>query len=391
MSAGTLLQIVSLILFYLLSKFDSTAREKWSRFNTLPGLGWGTTYPVFTNLAVIGMISTSGRTNSKGLSYAIISPLIMIFVITTFSLFYFTYLHNFLYVYEFTTDTGGLAFPRALYQTMTGLYFAEICLIGLFFINSGARAQGFVMVLVLFITVLFQIKLTQFFDPLITYLPVDIQEELASQVQKQKLNDGRRLDEEEVFQEQREDKGGFGDTSLIPEAKSCIVDASSSPGVPPQVNRPESPESSKAINDNKDMPDSKATPDDDSEPRRRPSILQRVRRMNEKINIRGLTKRHAKDEEEDENVDTSLARKFAYELTHEELTALAFQHEALRARPPILWIPEDELGIAKDEIRHTKLESGGEIEITSRGAKLDDKGKIVWLQNPPDYVYMPII
>ena len=315
----------------------------------------------------------------------------MIFVITTFSLFYFTYLHNFLYVYEFTTDTGGLAFPRALYQTMTGLYFAEICLIGLFFINSGARAQGFVMVLVLFITVLFQIKLTQFFDPLITYLPVDIQEELASQVQKQKLNDGRRLDEEEVFQEQREDKGGFGDTSLIPEAKSCIVDASSSPGAPPQVNRPESPESSKAINDNKDMPDSKATPDDDSEPRRRPSILQRVRRMNEKINIRGLTKRHAKDEEEDENVDTSLARKFAYELTHEELTALAFQHEALRARPPILWIPEDELGIAKDEIRHTKLESGGEIEITSRGAKLDDKGKIVWLQNPPDYVYMPII
>src|SRR5271156_5874746 len=106
----------------------------------------------------------------------------MIFVITTFSLFYFTYLHNFLYVYEFPTDTGGLAFPKAIYQTMTGIYFAEVCLIGLFFITSGARAQGVVMVVVLVITVLFQIELQEKFDPLITYLPVDIQEELHSQV-----------------------------------------------------------------------------------------------------------------------------------------------------------------------------------------------------------------
>ena len=389
MSAGTLLQIVSLILFYLLSKFDSTAREKWSRFNTLPGLGWGTTYPVFTNLAVIGMISTSGRTNSKGLSYAIISPLIMIFVITTFSLFYFTYLHNFLYVYEFTTDTGGLAFPRALYQTMTGLYFAEICLIGLFFLNPGARAQGLVMIAVLIITILFQINLAKFFDPLITYLPVDIQEELASEVQEQKLDDGRDPVEEEVFfKGQRESKVGFGNGSSTPEAESSIVGASSGPEAPPEVI---GPESSKFINEKKDLDDPKVNAAEDSEPRRHPSILQSVRRINEKIHIPGLKKRHATDEDEDENVDTSLARKFAYELTHEELTAIAFQHVALRARPPILWIPEDELGIAQDEIHHTKLESGGEIEITCKGAKLDKNGKTVWLQNPPDYIYIPII
>lgn len=55
-SAGTLLQIAVLILFFLLTKLDSTPRTMWARFNTLPGLGWGTTYPVFTNLAVIGII-----------------------------------------------------------------------------------------------------------------------------------------------------------------------------------------------------------------------------------------------------------------------------------------------------------------------------------------------
>jgi hypothetical protein len=55
-SAGTLLQIVTLLFFYVFGKLlDATPRKKWRRFNTLPGLGWGTTYPIFTNLAVIGI------------------------------------------------------------------------------------------------------------------------------------------------------------------------------------------------------------------------------------------------------------------------------------------------------------------------------------------------
>ena len=333
-----------------------------------------------------------------GLSYAIISPLIMIFVITTFSLFYFTYLHNFLYVYEFTTDTGGLAFPRAIYQTMTGLYFAEICLIGLFFISRGARPQGIVMVVVLVLTVLFHINLARSFDPLITYLPIDVQEELASQVKEQKSDEGRNLDEEAVFQGQSEGRGVFGDTSSIKEGKTGTANASSSSESPPQLNQLEleSPESSKPSgkedNIHEGLDDSKIHPAVESGSRWRPSIRQHVRRMNEKINIPGLTKKHTIEEDDgDEDVDTSLARKFTHELTREELTAIAFQHEALRARPPILWLPDDELGIARDEIRHTKLECGKEIEITCKGATLDNKGKIVCSQNPPDYVYIPIL
>jgi calcium permeable stress-gated cation channel len=53
-SAAVLLQVVILLLYYGFKGLDKTPREKWKRFNTLPGLGWGTTYPVFTNLAVIG-------------------------------------------------------------------------------------------------------------------------------------------------------------------------------------------------------------------------------------------------------------------------------------------------------------------------------------------------
>ena len=308
----------------------------------------------------------------------------MIFVVTTFSLFYFTYLYNFLYVNEFTSDTGGLAFPIAIHQTMTGIYFGEICLIGLFFISPGARAQGVVMVVVLVITVLFQIQLSKNFDPLITYLPIDIQEELAGKVQEQRSEDGQKPADDE------ESKG-------VPEMKS-VGNASPGLNISPQLGELEfeSPESSKS-GKKADVPEpvveeADVNMEEGSESRWYPSIRDHVKRMNEKIPIPGFLKKKGKEDEDDgENVDTTLSRKFAHELTHDELTAIAFQHEALRARPPILWIPDDELGIAKDEIRHTKLECGDEINITCKGATLDSNGKIVWLDNPPDYVPPSII
>lgn len=56
-SSGTLLQIVGLVLFMLLGKvLDSTPRKMYKRFANLSGLGWGTVFPVYTNLAVIGML-----------------------------------------------------------------------------------------------------------------------------------------------------------------------------------------------------------------------------------------------------------------------------------------------------------------------------------------------
>ena len=48
-----------------------------------------------------------------------------------------------------------------------------------------------------------------------------------------------------------------------------------------------------------------------------------------------------------------------------------------RACPPSLWIPENELGIAQDEIYHTKREGGDEIQMSSEGATLNAKGKIL--------------
>lgn len=64
-SAGQLVQIAGLVLYKVLGFFlDNTPRKMWRRWGGLSGLGWGTVFPVYTNLAVIAI------------TYSIIAPLV---------------------------------------------------------------------------------------------------------------------------------------------------------------------------------------------------------------------------------------------------------------------------------------------------------------------------
>jgi hypothetical protein len=59
-STGALLQITGLILFRVLGKFfDTTPRKLFTRWATLSGLGWGTVFPIYTNLLTIGNVVPS--------------------------------------------------------------------------------------------------------------------------------------------------------------------------------------------------------------------------------------------------------------------------------------------------------------------------------------------
>jgi len=62
----------------------------------------------------------------------------------------------------------------------------------------------------------------------------------------------------------------------------------------------------------------------------------------------------------------------------------AFTHEALRAKKPIIWIPQDDLGIAADEIDSIE-EKYPNILISSDGATLNSRGKVIFVGRPPDY------
>lgn len=56
-SSGALLQIVGLVLSKILGRLlDSTPRKIYTRWSSLAGLGWGTVYPSFTLLTVVGML-----------------------------------------------------------------------------------------------------------------------------------------------------------------------------------------------------------------------------------------------------------------------------------------------------------------------------------------------
>ncbi|KFZ24144.1 hypothetical protein V502_01375, partial [Pseudogymnoascus sp. VKM F-4520 (FW-2644)] len=60
------------------------------------------------------------------------------------------------------------------------------------------------------------------------------------------------------------------------------------------------------------------------------------------------------------------------------------QDETLTSNPPVLWIPKDELGVAEDEIVHTR-ETYNSIGISCDGASLNAQGKLILGGQPPDW------
>lgn len=68
--------------------------------------------------------------------------------------------------------------------------------------------------------------------------------------------------------------------------------------------------------------------------------------------------------------------------TREALLIEAYKHEALRRRQPIIWIPQDPYGIADAEIASMPRN----VQASSKGARLNDKGQAEFFENPPDFV-----
>lgn len=87
-----------------------------------------------------------------------------------FYLVHKVYHYNLLYVYSSEVDTRGLLYPHALMQILTGVYLAEICLIGLFGIQAAFGPLLMMLMLVIF-TFLIQVSLNDALGPLLYNLP----------------------------------------------------------------------------------------------------------------------------------------------------------------------------------------------------------------------------
>ena len=183
MSASQLAQIGGLVQRFVLSPLlDSTPRQKFKRRSSLSRVSWGTTYPVYTNLACIGMrepctLPAAEYSIETGVAYSIIAPLMTLFVPIAFGMLWLVFRYNALYVVRPENDTGGLLYPTALNQLFTGVYILEICLIGLFLLvrDEGqvwcCIGQAAIMVLTTVLTIGFQVLMNCAFGPLLVFLP----------------------------------------------------------------------------------------------------------------------------------------------------------------------------------------------------------------------------
>ena len=75
----------------------------------------------------------------------------------------------------------------------------------------------------------------------------------------------------------------------------------------------------------------------------------------------------------------------------DRLVQHAFQHAALRARRPVIWIPRDDLGVSDDEVRRTQRLCGGNLWISNDYTGLDAKGRVVIKRAPPDFSEVDLI
>jgi len=157
-----LLQAGSLIKVKILGPlFDKTPRKKWIRWFTLSNIGWGTIFPLYTNLAVIGI------------TYSAIAPLILLFMTLAMTLLWLAFKYLFIYVFDYNVDTKGQLYPRALKQLLLGVYIGEVCLLGLFSIRATI-GPIILMVILLVFTVIYNIIVHRKLKNLLLYIPQDM-------------------------------------------------------------------------------------------------------------------------------------------------------------------------------------------------------------------------
>lgn len=110
-------------------------------------------------------------------------------------IFYQAYRYNILFVSDTVVDTRGQIYPAALKQLISGIYLAEICLVGMFIVSKAPGPAALVVILLVF-TVLFHITLNRALKPLLKNLPRTLQSE-EQQYRRQSSSAGEEVSMED--------------------------------------------------------------------------------------------------------------------------------------------------------------------------------------------------
>ncbi|KAL4987096.1 hypothetical protein BDW68DRAFT_114168 [Aspergillus falconensis] len=407
-SAGALVQIFSLVSWFILAPIlDSTARRKWARTTNLNQMQWGTFFPVYTTLASIGLI------------YSVIAPLIMVFNVITFGLFWFVYRYNTLYVTKFRFDTGGLLFPRAINQLFTGIYVMELSLIGLFFLvrdthgSVSCKGQAIIMIIMTALTVGFQILLNEAFGPLIRYLPITLEDDAVrrdeefARVQRARLGLGIDDEEDEAEEEEEtlehrlkeQERAEFQANEQSREIELKKLEGGVNRRASGLRRKGQGLDPEAAANLGAFRRPSWATQTTQS-PNRRSKFfgansadtVPSIQRMREKLEQDAEAQRPIAGHSRNSALFAGIHDELE-DLTPDErdqLVQRAFQHDALRSKRPVIWIPRDDLGVSDDEIYRTQRFSK-HIWISNEYQALDGKCRTIFSRSPPDFSEVDLI
>ncbi|KAI1082420.1 DUF221-domain-containing protein [Whalleya microplaca] len=141
--------------------FDKTPRQKFNRYTSMKGIAWGKVFPKFANFAIIAI------------AYSCIAPLVLGFAAIGLSLYYFSYRYNLLFVIQPKMDTKGLAYTLALQHLLTGVYIAELALLGLFGLRK-ATGPSIITAVLFVITVIYNVLMNKYMAPLEKFMPTDL-------------------------------------------------------------------------------------------------------------------------------------------------------------------------------------------------------------------------
>ncbi|AAS52714.1 AER030Cp [Eremothecium gossypii ATCC 10895] len=329
-ASGVLLQLTGFVLSFILGRIlDSTPRQKWTRYNTLNLPTWGVMYPLM-ELQVCIM-----------LAYAIVTPVLLIISTLALLFAYVAYMYVFNYVYGLKHDYKGRNYVNALFQVFVGLYLAEVFLFALFIMG---RAWGPLVlnVIMLAFTVLVHLYLQRRFLPLVDAVPLSLLDGAAGSVGKDqgwaevvRAGRARPLD------------------GLV--ALTNRLTGAATPAHPAPVN-----------------PDAEKAALSRSAPAAASSALARVKNFfhpSAAYNY-DLAKSRLPD-----TYDKPLEYAEGY-------TRSAYTDPCIRDKEPVLWVPEDPMGVAA---RQAAIAEQHGVKVSTSHTGFDEKGAAIYTDNPPDY------
>lgn len=286
---------------------------------------------------------------------------------------YLSYRYNVLYVYSSENDSRGLHYPRALKHLLTGVYLAEICLIGL--LGLGGSFGPLVMMFALAIfTFLIHISLNAALSPLLSNLPrtLAVEEELR-RAGYDGLDDDAP-DKEEVDLEDQDAQNPYDSDFDPSQADDAAVIHEPNPGTR-GLRMPEGTDQLASI------ASTGITGYLRTHYRKSPvptfiskiDFWSRWITPDPKIEKPGLFIKWLHPEI---YADYAVLRKTLPKLPDidygEGSTRDAFHPPSMRSKAPKLWIPKDIAGVSTQEVRHTSKVIG----ITDDGASIDERNRL---------------